>query len=463
MSKNINKDVPFTIYRTDSKGRKTKKVIVPEKKYNSLNKAPNWKNLFLTTAIIAGSVAGMYFLSKDTKEKKNTQIDVSESSKESNYIASAKYKGKTYFFTPKDSLITALSKQTTYFDFENLSLNKDSLKITYDLAKQLSLPEIIETANLNGMHKLYTGYSKGETNFESALNKLWLAKVTKMKGRFSDLGIEFTTEYNPKHAKKTTLEKYKSKIDKELEILLDNFDYEEFYKKHNNPNEEDPSKSAGHPEKQRFLENYLSHLNSNMLASYGITELFPAETNPTLNVVFLDKMLQNAGEEFLNKIPALFDPYLSFGFFQLTSKIITPEGAPSLNTYLPNNLKIPASMKYYNTSEEHIRGAILVNIYNAEILANTLFKANEITNFNNNFEKLSSEAQEAFISGYASAAHHAPTQAANAVLKYQKNVNSGKKEFKKITSDLELSGNVKGYYAQSMKNYLVLKYISKNL
>jgi hypothetical protein len=434
-----------------------------ETNYPANHNSSLWKNLTIA-ALLTGITFGSYFLinksynasRKIAETEQTVQNKVQSTSKitaksalqkktkphhQINYIASANYNDTLYKFTANDKFMIKLSKQTAYFNLQELSVEKELFNLTLNITNQLSLSEIIRTANLYGTHQLYTGYSKGELNFTSALNNLW-----KMKA------IKFEHSYNEALAKKTNLFDLETKIKNELGDILLNFNYDSFYKK-----QSDPKKASEAKEKQRFYKNYFSHLNENILIAYGITELFPKETNPVLNAVFLDKMLRKVGVDFLNKIPSLNDRYLSFGFFQLTSKIITPLGAPSLNEFLPERLHIPASMKYFNSSEEHIRGAILVNIYNAQILANALSKENELSSFNNNFEKLTIEQQEGFVVGYISAAHHSSKNASDAVCEYERLVDNKRKSFENIISEIPLDKSVKAYYTTSLTNYLVLK------
>jgi hypothetical protein len=355
-----------------------------------------------------------------------------------------------------NALMVELARNTDFINIGTLKVDKKYLQATHNSIDMLSLGEIIENCNLYGLHKSYTGFNKGKMDFDDALAKMWDKKKIKMQGRFGDIADKFTTDYSSVKTPKSDLNTQRAKIAQRINLIVDAWDYDAFYLKHNNP-----SSKIGSLEKQRFFQNYIPHINDNLFVAFGLTELFPKEINPVVNIKTLDEMYQIAGEEFVNKIPALHDKYLSFSLFQLTSLIIQPDGAPSLNKYLPENLRIPQSMKHYDTSDELIRGAILVNLYNSEILVNHLHKENLLEVFNNNFEKMSKKKQDAFVAGYSSAAHHASSSAARAVCAYVKKFNPKKDDFEDIITDLPLNNKLKDYYNQRMKNYIVLNELEK--
>jgi hypothetical protein len=373
-------------------------------------------------------------------------------------VAVARHDGDIYYFTAKDSLMRDLSAKQAYVDMDKRTVDKKTLEQTLSLVDQLSFTQLMQTTGLNGMYKIYTDFDGAEINFDSAQRAMWLQKVLKMNGRFLPLATTWFSEYDAKTTPKSDLLAFKADIKEDLTAMLASFDKDKFYRVGDSTfvsTKDGWKQLEAHSEYQRFFNNYLSHLNENILVSYAVTELFP-DINPGFNIASFDKLLQEAGTEFVYKIPALFDPYLSFGAFQLTSKIITPEGAPSLNHYFPEEFQIPASMKDIDTPEEHNRAAIMTILYNANILANRLFSAGEITNFNNNFEQLSDKEQELFIAGQASAAHHYSTRSASAVRNYQQAVTRGEKDFSNIVTDVSYPDRLDTYHMQSVRNYLVL-------
>jgi len=373
-------------------------------------------------------------------------------------VAVAQHDGVIHYFAARDSLMRDLSAKQEFVHTERRTVDKKTLEQTLSIVDQLNFTQLMQTTGLNGMYRLYTNFDGTKIDFDSAQRAMWLQKVVKMNGRFLPLATKWFSEYDSKTTPKSDLLTFKSDIKQDLTAMLTSFDKDAFYRVGDSifvSTQEGWKQLEAHPEFQRFFNNYLSHLNENIMLSYAITELFP-DINPAFNIASFDKLLQEAGTEFVYKIPALFDPYLSFGAFQLTSKIITPEGAPSLNHYFPREFQIPASMKDIDTPQEHNRAAIMTILYNANILANRLFKAGEITNFNNNFEQLTDKEQELFIAGQASAAHHYSTRSASAVRNHQQAVTRGEKDFSSIVSDLDYPDRLGQYHMQSVRNYLVL-------
>ncbi len=372
-------------------------------------------------------------------------------------IAKAIHDDKTFFFSAKDSLLRDLCAKKAYVHLDDLTVNEDTLHLTTDIISQLSFDQLLQAGNLHGMYTIYTKPTTTTTDFSSALRFMWTKKLLKMHGRFTPLVNKWVNEYDEKTTPKTDVVTLQKELHKELEGMLASFDKEKFYHLNDSALTKKGWKSlAFHKEKQRFFNDYLSHLNEKTLLAYALTELFP-DTNPALNIGFLDKQLQEAGEEFVDKIPAIHDKYLSFGLFQLTSKIITPKGAPSLNKYFSKQYQIPQSMKYINTPKEHDDAAIMTILYNANILANKLYKKDEISAFNDYFERLPEEKQELLIAGYASAAHHFSTKAASTIETYTAQAKKEKKDFDTIITDINFGRGLQNYYEQSIRNYLTLK------
>ncbi|MCF7798615.1 hypothetical protein K9M74_01810 [Candidatus Woesearchaeota archaeon] len=363
-------------------------------------------------------------------------------------------KDTTYFYE-KDAFMRNLSAQKAYVDDSLLTVDTNIMNKTISLVNHLSFDELMKTTGLNGMYKMYTGFATEKTDFDFAMNFMWTRKVAKMNGRFAGLATIWAQAYDQKTTSKSNLQEFKKTLGETLDDMLSSLDKHDYYGIGDSAATKDGMISiAFHDEKKRFLDNYMNNLNENILVAYTLTELFP-DINPAFNLASFDKLLKEAGPEFIYNIPALGDSWLSHGPFQFTSQIIQPNGAPSLNQYFSDNFCIPASMEDYDTPEEHNRAAVMTIIYNAELLANKLYTAGEIKNFNDNFEALSKREQEIFIAGQASAAHHYSSTSASTVRDYQMAVTAGKKDFKDIISTIEYT---KGdyYYDQSIRNYLVL-------
>jgi hypothetical protein len=107
--------------------------------------------------------------------------------------------------------------------------------------------------------------------------------------------------------------------------------------------------------------------NGQDMTAYILTELMPS-SDGALNVKMLDFILRNAGKEYIEGIPALYDQKTSFGPYQFTEYAVyaTPRekrGASVVNEAVSANEKIPGSVIRLR-GDDHHRAAFLFAIYN---------------------------------------------------------------------------------------------------
>lgn len=415
----------------------------------------NLKKKLIIGGIALSSLIGAYFLTKPKTSEPLIRTEFSVDIPET-YVSGAIHGKDTFFFGARDPVFRDLTGRQKYVNFDDLSVDKNVLHKSLNVFNQMSLDQIMKSGNLNDVYVDYTRRNNGDIDFKFALSELWNRKNRRpnVDGRFSSEAERMINSYDAKSSNKTDFTTYKANVREELESILGDLNSNGFFKKHF-----DEEKNAGHPERQRFLENYMSNINEKTVMSYYLTELFP-DANPALNAVFFNKLLKEAGEDFINKIPALADDLLSFGPAQLTSHVINPRGAPSLNAYLSEFNRIPASMSDYATTSDHVKGSVLTMLYNAEILMNTLFNNNQLTNFNNEFEKLDSDKQKLLVTGHAVSAHHATGIAAGAYTRHTRRITESGEGFDNIHNDINL-GRLQSYHNQSLRNYLMLKEMKK--
>ena len=139
------------------------------------------------------------------------------------------------------------------------------------------------------------------------------------------------------------------------------------------------------------------------LAAYGMTELFPSQ-NGEFNYTLLDTLLKNAGENYIQSIPALGDTLLSVGFYQFTSYAVrhdatNVEGASVVSKV--SSEKIPGSVMALEGSQHH-QAAYYFAVYNMARLV----------------QKLSVKDAHTFagcnmggVTQFMATAHHMPTRA----------------------------------------------------
>jgi hypothetical protein len=126
-------------------------------------------------------------------------------------------------------------------------------------------------------------------------------------------------------------------------------------------------------ERAKLVRQIGCSLGGRELVAYGLTELMPS-TDGRFNVQLLDFLVRNAGREYLESIPAIYDPYTSFGPFQFTSFALYDigrdrRGASVINHTLPNRRRIPGSVARLR-GDDHSKAAYLFAVSNlADLVA----------------------------------------------------------------------------------------------
>ncbi len=333
----------------------------------------------------------------------------------------------------------------------NNTVDEDKLEETREAFGGMSLEHVIKTTGLNDTYKHYTGLDDGdEADYERALEDLWETKKDgRLSKEFHGDANKIVATYDQEAAEKTTLKEHLTTLDKHVDKIHDNYDFTGLFTVPDRKGGEKPI----HEEKSRFVMNIMDEVDGETLQAYSTTELFPA-INPELNTIIYDKLLQEAGKEFILAIPALGDNYMSFGPYQLSSKAVNPEGTGKYNEHLPRGLQAPESMTHHETWEDHTTSAYLNMIGNATILGNKLFTNGLLTAFNDRFEQLPERQRELLVTGLLSTAHNNPSLAARGLANYVSEAERGNVEFEDVTSGLQM-GRVQQYYIQSVENKLV--------
>lgn len=423
--------------------------------YQRIFKSPNGisKLKILSFATILGVSS---FLLKDLFNYNNEKF-VSQTTIDSliindpTFITVLNFPGEQYIVHKNDSLLKDLAKKRSYISKENLTLDKKIINKTRKYFEPLTLEQIMNATGLaeDFCYRALTNFGDGSLNFEDAQKAMWNHKKKlmekKSKKEFFSLANKFVSEYNVFSTPKSNLNDFKNIIETESKYILDEFNFYDFLKNK-------------HEEKQRFIKNIIERVDANLILSCSTTELF-SNKNPAFNIIFYDKLLQEAGLEFIMKIPAMGDGLLSFGPMQLTHKVIRGNSAAtSLNQYLPKKCRVPESMKYYDTMEKHLHGNTLNIIYNSQILSNVLFNNNSLTYFNNLFENLPEKQKNILTAQLLTASNYGPNHVAQSLVNYVKKVKHGKEKAENITNQMYFKNtDIKKYYTQCLENYLVLE------
>ncbi|MBW2983401.1 hypothetical protein KY327_03805 [Candidatus Woesearchaeota archaeon] len=344
-----------------------------------------------------------------------------------------------------------LSGSRKYVSNKHLTVDEDKLEETRESFGGMSLERIVKVTGLNDMYKRYTGLDDNdEADYEAALKDMWSRKKDgRLSKEFHGDADRMVAAYDQEAAEKTTLKKHLTSLDRHVDKLHDNYDFTRLFTVPDGKGGEKPI----HEEKSRFVRNIMDEVDGETLQAYSTTELFPA-INPELNTIIYDKLLQEAGKEFLLTIPAMGDDYMSFGPYQLSSKAVNPEGTGTYNDHLPEELQAPESMTHHETWDDHTTSAYLNMIGNATILGNKLFTNGLLTAFNDQYEQLPERKRELLATGLLSTAHNNPSLAARGLANYVSEAERGNVEFEDVARGLQM-GRVQPYYVQSVENKLV--------
>lgn len=286
-----------------------------------------------------------------------------------------------------------------------------------------ALRKILESNGQRGIGGIAAGYfgleqgafPPGEIypNFPDILASLWGKKqrqspLEKQK-MIKDQGVLQSRAYARERAQGThrpmPLEKMREVFEAEIQGLRKSLDLEGWGKK------------IGISSHVGLLKQLDALISGRTLTAYALTELFPSN-NGQLNVSLCDLLLRSAGANFLTRIPALYDEYLSFGPFQFTQYALfdTPgekRGASQVAAFL-NGKNIPGSVTKLVSLEHHADAAYLFALYGVSKLikaAQTHPKILETLSENQLVGPIA-------IAQYIATAHHAPAPAKTAFLSW---------------------------------------------
>lgn len=200
---------------------------------------------------------------------------------------------------------------------------------------------------------------------------------------------------------------------------------------------------------QGLLKKAMRTIRGKELVAYAITELFPTR-NGTRNEKILEYMLREGGATFVESIPALYDPYCSFGLFQFTSLALhgpKKRGASQMNQYLKPDQRIPGSMIYLDGEEgDHFRAAYLFAAHNlAQLIRNLNPKqARSLDIF------LDQTQRDDDLIQYIAVSHHNPARGLRGAKRWLDN--GARADF-----SVSVSGGLRGYALKTKNNYAALK------
>jgi hypothetical protein len=360
----------------------------------------------------------------------------------------------------KDSLISATIFNDTLHATDPLKEQWISKKL-----KGLTLANLVDKKiiNRNDMRDfaLPLGVFKNNKpiNFTQGMLDMWKMKaaITKRNSPNSDsrimpvalMGVEAMLEKRGT----TTLVSYRDSLIKPVIELLKNLhkDIKPLYS----------------TARADFMEIIASTISADMMVGFNIQELLPPThmlangaikpVNPIFKTYYFDRLLREAGTEFIQYYPARYDQVHSYGPFQLTGMAVADIQA---NIRLTNAFKKFKTMDDLITIEDHILVTGIFAYNNWERLSFLLNQDGTLLKFNEWFKDYSSNVQKErklriFISGITACMHHDPPETWKMFREYLKSIDN----FDKIHYEcIAQYGNkqLRKYYTSSVEAYLIM-------
>ncbi len=253
----------------------------------------------------------------------------------------------------------------------------------------------------SSLYSEYTGISGtvpavAQIDFGSQLEKLWKKKERRAGNSrvVAQTGRELREEYRETNHHLTESGAYTGEIEATVAEVRNSLNWQALgvIKKLS-------------PDGLILLKKTAEKITGKDLLAYSLTEIMPSAEG-SLNVKVLDFLLQNAGKEYYESIPAVYDAKISFGPYQFTEFALydtgqEKRGASIVNQALPKDKQIPGSVSLLRGSNHH-KAAFLFMLDNVANLIRTL-NPEEFKVFT---EQLASNKND--VVAFAATAHHGP-------------------------------------------------------
>jgi len=274
------------------------------------------------------------------------------------------------------------------------------------------------------------------TDFDSQLSKLWQMKedVSGLKNVAEEARWQLIEEYSQARTP-VTLKAYQTNIDQIANRTYQSINWQRM------------CRERGMKTRNcQTLQKIAKTIGGRELLAYGLTELMPAAEG-RLNVLVLDLLLQNAGREYVESLPAIYDSYTSFGLYQFTQYAIfeTPteiRGASIVSTYLPVVEQIPGSVSKLR-GDDHHKAAYLFAVRNLMRMIHRL-NDRQLSTLESGWAHSDDE-----ITQYIAVAHHSPS---NALLAAKRWLDNGMK----YDFSVSVSSRYLAYAKKTKVNYEAL-------
>ena len=181
-----------------------------------------------------------------------------------------------------------------------------------------------------------------------------------------------------------------------------------------------PTRVAMEQKLMECLRYFSKIITPQMMVSYIATELFE---NKETGLEVMEFLLQNAGVEFIERFPALYDNQLSYGGPQLTPYVVGPHGSTTTLLHIAHrDSLVPKSLGEFKGIEDHIRAGYVFALHNMITVLQSIVEthAHDLTALNASLNALIDTGDQGggMLLEYLSAAHHAPVLARGAFLRW---------------------------------------------
>jgi hypothetical protein len=214
------------------------------------------------------------------------------------------------------------------------------------------------------------------------------------------------------------------------------------------------------------LVSLASRIDGSLLAAYSMTEIVSSGIGAKEDALLFDMLLRTAGEEFINRIPAIHDSQMSFGPYQFTPYAldervsldakpneqgiipITYTGASKINQAVAAGYKAPQTVFGLKTTKDHHTAAYLFSLHNlAEALKQVPVEGLAVLH----------EIPTQQLIEFISASHHEPHPARTGLYKYIQSAHQQNPSY-----GTNIPETLEKYATRSSTNYSTLMLIAAN-
>jgi hypothetical protein len=251
--------------------------------------------------------------------------------------------------------------------------------------------------------------------------------ATRESALYSSMEKSYSDLFESKKIRKMDLKEFRGLIEKESHEVLAELQRKQpeiistYLEKHL----DGTGWKQGTPERKRYenalarcLQSLAERITPDIMLAYITTELMPA---PDRGTAMLEFLLEHAGVEFIERIPALGDSELSYGPFQLTPYAVGESGSvTNLQKVMHSNL-VPASLDKFTSIEDHLHAGFLFAFHNILALVQDVCsegRYDELITLLEGADASRIAGNSSIFLEFISAAHHRPESALIAMNKW---------------------------------------------